>query len=65
MAGKIVTIISENKDVIQRKLIVTVGTGLGMLIASSLLTRLTNTRPDVIVIEMPDTTPDTTPPTEQ
>jgi len=47
------TIILNNKETIKRKVIVGVGTAVGMIIASAVIDRLNDRQPDVIYVEVP------------
>lgn len=49
----VVNVISNNKETIKRKLVVAVGTAVGMLLASAVIDRLNEKTPDVIYIEVP------------
>lgn len=63
--NKFVAVISDNKETIKRKLIVGIGTAVGMLIASSVIDTFNKPVPEVIYIEVPadsDVQPET--PTE-
>lgn len=51
---KALTVISNNRETIKRKLIVGVGTAVGMLIASSVIDRLNEKQePEIIYVEIP------------
>jgi hypothetical protein len=50
--NKVKALVINNQDTIKRKLVVVVGTGIGMLIASTVIDNLGVRKPDVVYLEL-------------
>lgn len=51
---KTIRLISDNREVIKRKAIVFVGTGIGMIIASAVNDAFNSPKPELIIVETPE-----------